>query len=427
MIVLFAVAAASATDLAVTSIGSQFALSGAINKADPDLLFGQRLRWGLSDTATLDLNARFTYDPNAETSFEQSRVRSLGVTIDTKAYTLRAGRHALRHGGARLLDGAQFFYHPDHDDRIDVGLWAGFLADPFTTLPTLRPAGGPALAWRTSGISLSWLGEIVTAPNTDAGWDRVGTVLLVNGNLAPRASGVARADLLVRDSEGRSGLVDAAASGRLRLTPTLAWTADYNAFSSLRYQNRGAFDPTVRRFTERVQDLDLQDVVLTDTLDPTLQHTIGTALRFQPEGGDEGVVAALSTRARFHPDPVQRTAQLGPQVGYRGLLDGRMELLADGNVATVEGRMLGDVGFTAVTELLFDRNLLVDGSFRALIDPLAYSGQPGWYGDLFFDALLPSRTAVSVGGTWTLEPSEAVGSDVGWAAFLRLQQWVRRR
>lgn len=427
MIALLALASASAQDVSVTTLGTQLVRAESINQSDPDLLFGQRLRWWLGGATTLNVDGRFTFDPNGATSFEQSRVRSLGVTVDTPAYTLRLGRHALLHGGARIVDGAQLHVHPGKDGRWDVGLYAGFLADPFTTLPQMRPTFGPTIALKSSLVSASWLGEVVLAPGTDQGWERIGTVVNVAANLAPRASGLARADVLVRDSEGRSGLIDAAVGGRLRITDGLSWTADYNAYSSLRYQFQGAFDPTVRRFTQRVRDLDLQNAVLADTLDPTVQHMVGTALRLEPTKG-RGLLAAVSARTRFHPDPVQRMTRINPMLGVRGLVDGRLEVVGDVAASSVEGRLLGDAGVTAVLELFGDRNVLVDSSFRGLVDPRGYGpGQLGWYSDVFVDVLLPSRTAIAAGATWTLEPSDAVGSDVGWGAFLRLQQWVKRK
>ena len=40
-------------------------------------------------------------------------------------------------------------------------------------------------------------------------------------------------------------------------------------------------------------------------------------------------------------------------------------------------------------------------------------------------AVADSGTIFAVGASWTTEPSDVVGDDVGIAAFVRVQQWIR--
>ena len=411
------------SDRAVTTLGVQQIRTEAIDQDDVDLLVGQRVRWGLADQVTLLADGRFTVDPNGATSFEQSRVRSLGVVYEGAGASILAGRHALRHGGPRLVDGAQLLLHPGQRSNIDLGLWGGLLADPFTTAPTLRPGAGPVAALLGSIWSASALGEFVAGAE---GLDRIGTLFQVRGNWAPRAFVNGRLDLLVTDGQGRSGLADAALAGTLRATDALTLSADVNAFSSLRYQTLAAVDPTVQRFTQRVADLDLQLVVLSDDLDPTLQTTAGASARLRPRTSSVRPILGLSGRVRNHPDPLERYARVGPQLGVAGLASDRLEILADGNLWSLEGRLQGDSGLNVLFDVTDGGTVLIDTSARALFDPVGYdSPTPGAYVDVFVDGVARSGTVVAVGASWTSEPSDAVGSDVGWGAFLRIQQWIR--
>lgn len=410
------------SDLAVTSLGLQGARAEALGTNDPDLLLGQRWRWGLAEGLTFLGDGRFTLDPSGQTTWEQSRVRSLGLALEGPTTAL-AGRHPIRHGGPRLLDGLQLLAHPGGDPRLDLGGWIGLVPDPFDTQPLLRPGLGPTVAFSGSTLSASALGEVIFGV---AGLDRIGALLQARGNWAPTLFLSSRLDWLVLDGQGRSGLADGAASVSYRPTDALSLDAGYNAFSALRYQTTAALDPTVQRFQQRIEALGLDDPALSDLLDPTVQHSVSAGARLQPRGEGIHPVLGLSGQLRAHPVPEERFARIGPQLGLVGLLAGRLELRSDLQLMWLEGRTQSDAGLNAIWELSDDGAVLTDASARILLDPVGYgAARPGWYADLFVDVIAPSATVIALGASWTAEPSDAVGTDVGWAGFLRLQQWIR--
>ena len=100
-------AAFAGNDLSVTSIGADAVRSEAIGDQDLDLLLGQRLRWQLSPASRVLLDGRFAIDPNAATTWEESRLRELGVAVETERVTVLAGRHPVLFAGPRLTDGVQ--------------------------------------------------------------------------------------------------------------------------------------------------------------------------------------------------------------------------------------------------------------------------------------------------------------------------------
>ena len=416
------VALGAPSDLSVTSLGLQGARAESLGGNDPDLLLGQRWRWGMADDLTFLGDGRFTIDTDSETTWEQSRVRTLGIALEGQT-TLLAGRHSIRHGGPRLLDGLQVLAHPVNNPQLDLGGWVGLMPDPFDTQPLIRPGLGPTLAINGSTLSASALGELVFG---SGGLDRVGALLQARGNWAPTLFLNSRLDWLLTDAQGRSGLADGAASVTYRPSDALTLDATYNAFSTLRYQTTGILDPTVRRFQQRVVDLGLDDPALADTLDPTIQQSVGAGVKLRPDGGGVQPVLGLSGQHRAHPVPEERFTRVGPQLGLIGLLSGRLELLSDLQVLLSEGRLLSDAGINAIWELSDSGAVLIDTSARAMIDPVGYGeARPGWYADLFVDGVTPSSTVIALGVSWTAEPSDVVGTDVGWAGFLRLQQWIR--
>jgi len=419
MIAWFA-AIALGSDLSVTTVGVQAMRADALDAQDTDLLLGQRVRWGLADHLQALVDVRLTLDPDGATTWEQSRVRTLGVRYDHGALLL-VGRHALQHGGPRLLDGAQLLVHPASIEALEVGAWVGLAPDPFTTRPLIRPGLGPVVAWSSSSVSASALGEVLWRPS---GIDRVGGLFTTRVSWAPTLSLSGRVDWVAADAQGRSGLADGAAAVRITPSDAVRLEAAYSAFSTLLYQTSAVLDPAVQRFQQRVADLDLQNIVLQDSVDPSLQQVVSGAIRVRPTSAI-APLAGATARGRSHADPEERSLRVGPYVGVAGLAGGRLELVADGSWLWAEGRAQIDLGLGGIAELTQDGGLLVDASVRSMLDPLADSGRPGWYADGFVDVVAASGTVISAGGSATSVPSNIVGADVGIGAFLRLQQWIR--
>lgn len=424
LLLIGAALAAEPSDISVTSVGAQSVQATSVGRFDPDLLLGQRLRWRLGNTPVTALaNARFTIDPDGATTFEQSRVRTLGVAYSTPGLEVQVGRHALAYGGARLLDGVQVIGYPEGRRGWGFGGWAGLQADPFTTRPVVRPGVGPVVTYESSVWTGSAVGELVLGAE---GFDHAGAILQATGNFAPRFFVHGRIDYLFPAGTA-SGLSDGIASVTWKPTDALTFDVNYNAFSSIRYQTLGALDPAVQRFVTRTNELDLQNLIEEDTVDPTIKHLVGAQVRLRPDTTGVRPLVGLSTRYRHHRDEDERFLHVSPQVGLLGLAGNRLELLADADVIYTEQSWRGSGGAVAVFDVLPDGAVLLDASARVLVDPVAYDGQLGYYADLFVDALAPTDTVVSFGASWTLEPSDAVGNDAGWAAFLRLQQWIRHR
>lgn len=419
-----AAGATEPSDISVTSVGVQSVQSNALGAADPDLLLGQRLRWRIGEGPwSAHANARFTIDPDGPTTFEQSRVRSLGVVYGTGALELQLGRHALRYGGARLLDGVQVMAYPRGRHGLGVGGWAGLQADPFTTRPVVRPGAGPIVSYETSVITASAVGEIVAGPE---GLDRGGVILQATGNWAPRVFAHARLDWLFPRGKP-SGLSDGIVS--VSWQPSRDWTfdLDYNAYSSIRYQTVGNLDPGVQRFVQRVDLLDLNNIVLGEAVDPTVKHQVGARAALQPQTSLPRPVISVDVGVRRHPDPAEQLVRITPRAGFAGLFWDRLEITGDVDLIHTELRWQGSAGAQLLFDALPSGAVVVDTSARVLVDRGAYGDRPGWYADLFVDAVAPTKTMIALGASWTHEPSDGIANDVGWAAFLWVQQWIRRK
>lgn len=421
MLVGLAPLAWAGDDVLVTSLGAGGVRAEALDAGDLDLLLGQRVRYEAAEGATVHLDGRFTLDPDGATSWEESRVRALGVAFERPALTVLAGRAGLAHGGPRLVDGVQVLLHPDRGRTWSLGAWGGLVPDELTTAPLVRPGLGPIVGIERPAGSLTAVGEVVAGP---VGLDRAGTFVQARAQSGRALRADGRVDWLFTDGEGRAGLVDGAAFVGLRPADALRVDLLYDAYSSLLYQARADLDPRVQRFAARIEEAGLGAGVVQDVVDPRLHHLLGATVRAEGDGALRPL-AAVRGRARLHPDPVEQYARIGPQVGVGGLLGDRVELLADANVLWLEGHTQGDAGLTGILDLLADASATLDGSARVLVDPVGYGGRPGWYADLFVDALARTGTVVAAGGSWTAEPDDAVGEDVGWAAFVRVQQWFR--
>jgi hypothetical protein len=220
------------------------------------------------------------------------------------------------------------------------------------------------------------------------------------------------------------GLADGALTVQADPGDGLRWEALYDAYSSLLYQSRASFDPRVRRFASRIELLGLTDGIPQDELDPTLHHLLGSSVRLT--GGESlRPQLQLGARTQLHADPAERYTRLSASAGLGGLLDDRLEVTAYGHALWIDGEPGGEAGLALLIEPLPDTMLALDTSASVLIDPIDFRGVPGGYADLFVDVASRGGTTLSAGGSWTAEPSDAVGTDVGLAAFLRLQQWIR--
>ncbi|MCA9567441.1 MAG: hypothetical protein KC656_06340, partial [Myxococcales bacterium] len=138
------------------------------NFSDLDLIFGQRIRWTLSDNGStsvrLRVNGQFTYSPGelgGSPAWKRNRVRQLGVSIVNDKVNVDIGRSQIHKGGPRLVDGLQVVAHVNN--TTDVGAWAGLQPDLFTTDPRMRPGAGPILAYAASRVQASAVGEVVFA------------------------------------------------------------------------------------------------------------------------------------------------------------------------------------------------------------------------------------------------------------------------
>lgn len=413
-------------DLFVSSLGTELVRADAIGASDVDLLFGQRARWNLTPATRLLADVRFAYDPNAITRFEESRARELGASFETAHLTVLAGRHPVAYGGPRLLDGMQVLTHIGDPGRLAIGGWAGLVADEFTTAPQMRPGGGPILAASSWWGSASLMGEIL---GNSGGFERASTLFFGRAEVGPFFEVSTRLDTILAtakiDGKSRSGLADGSLAVRIHPSDIVRLDLGYDAYSTLRYQTQSALDPTVQRFATRAEQLGLTGGITQEAVDPTLQHTVSGVFGVQGSG-TVAPFATIRSAARYHQDPAQRYGRVGPQVGVGGLAGGRLDLWLDGNVVALSGGTGGDAGIAAFLEPIAEGPAAIDGSVRLIVDPLAGSFIPGWYSDLFVDLLSRTGTVVSGGASWTFDRGEAgVAADVGWAGYLRLQQWIR--
>lgn len=407
---------ALAGDFAVTSVGADGIYAASIGVGDVNLALGQRVRWTIVPDVRALVDGRFVVDPVAEVSFEDSRVRELGVAGDTGPVTWRVGRMGVLYGGPRLVDGAQALVHPGRIGLV-AGGWVGFVPDEFTTAPTARFGGGPIVAFTRGAATVSAMGDFAQ--------DHAGALFTARGEIGSVVQADGRLDWLLSDALGNSGLMDGAVF--LQATPTrgIRLDATWDAYSSLRYQTRAALDPFVQRFSARLEGLGLLPGLTEDQLDPTLRHLVGgTALA--RASGERRAFAQLRARTLLYPDPAERYTRAGLALGLGGLAGDQLELALDANALSVETGFGGDGGVTFTFEPSSAEALAIDGSARALLDP-AYEGGVGVYADLYADLVLGSGTSIAAGASWTNEPSPGLGRDVGIGAFLQVRQWIRRR
>ncbi|MEQ1565096.1 MAG: hypothetical protein ABMA64_05620 [Myxococcota bacterium] len=409
------------TDLSVTSLGGDFVRAETIDRQDANLLLGQRLRWALSPSARLLVDGRFSVDPDAPVFWEDSRVRELGVGFTSDSGTLLVGRHALVNGGPRLVDGAQAVANLGAAREIQAGAWAGLVPDEFTTAPTTRFGFGPILGWNRSQTSITAVGDLVFGPG---GANRFGSLVLGRAEVGSKVETTGRLDWVFADGLGNSGLADGMLFAQYRPVRATRFDVYWDSYSSLLYQTRSSLDPTVQRFASRIEELGLAAGIEQDLVNPTLHHVLGGT--FATHGsGDVYPVGAIRARTLFYPDPAERYTRAGGLVGVGGLAGERLELDLDANLWWVDTGLGGDAGVMAVFEPNPDSAFAIDGSARALFSASEFQGYPGWYADLFFDVVGRGGRSLAAGGSWSDEPSDLVGQDVGWGAFVRVQQWVR--
>lgn len=405
---LAALAWGQTADVVRSSAGVQATHSASLGQTDVDVLLGEKVRWRTSPGGRLWIDGAFTIDTDGATTFERSRVRHLGMELHREALRVWVGRHPVAFGGPRIVDGLQVI---GQTGPWSVGGWAGLAPDLFTTRPELRPGGGPMIAWVQGRGELTLVGEVLGA---QGGLDRAGAIAsgrLEGGNVWD-VSG--RLDWQFEDAAGRSGLADGAVFGQLRPTDAFRIDVLYNAFSSYRYQQTTLLDPTIQRFTTRVDALALALGVAEESEDPTIHHMVGLTPRVHTRSVDVSVLA----RARLASDPTQRYERVQPRVGFRGPLDGRLELQLDANLVHLDTGWSESAGPTVLLELAADRSLWLDGSVRAVLDP-AYEGVGG-YADLFVDWMAPAGVLLMGGVAWEYEPVVEL-NDVGVTAYLRAQ------
>ncbi|MEQ1501858.1 MAG: hypothetical protein ABMB14_06490 [Myxococcota bacterium] len=422
MIALWVHAAYAGDDLSVTSVGADAVRSASIDDQSIDLLLGQRLRWGLTDDVRALVDGRFAIDPFATTTFEESRLRELGVEYDSERLTMLIGRHPVQFGGPRLVDGIQALGHAGIDNQWSFGGWAGLVPDEFTTAPTLRFGAGPIVAVSTAKASGSLAGDLVVG---EGGLNRAGALAMGRGELGRRFQATSRVDWVFTDGAGHGGLADGALF--LQVRPVDAFRLDlvYDGYSSLLYQSRAGLDPTVQRFAARIEELGLTEGITQDAVDPTLHHLLGATTGLHGQGEIRPQLT-LRARTQLHEDPTERYTRLGASTGIGGLAGDRLELDVDGNALWIEGRVATDAGLMVLVEPEPEGPAAIDGSFRILLDPVAYGpGAFGLYADLFVDVATRGGTSVSAGGSWSTDPDDVVAQDVGFGGFLRIQQWVR--
>jgi len=416
VIALLWLATAFAQDFVRTSAGATAGWAPQAAASDVDLLVGERFRITAIDGDDFALrllaDARFTVDPDGEPTLEYHRVSQLGTSLDGQSWRLDLGRHPVRHGGPRLVDGAQVLFEPGD---FEVGGWAGLAPDLFTTLPRLRPGGGPILGWSRSQLGATVVGEVVFADTGEV--DRAGVLATA------RASRDRLLDLFSRVDMELAGpaephLADAQALVLIRPWTTTRFDLLYNAFSSLRYQRTAALDPTLQRFEQRLLDLGLQLGIQQDTVDPTINHLVGGGARWRSPSADLTPFFGATGRYRHHLNPLNRYARLTPHVGIGMPAAGWLELTTDANYIEVDGTRRGDGGLGAFWDPA-DSIVGLDSSARVLINPRDYEGAPGFYADLFADIWLPADLVAVAGVSVLTEPVEDF-ADTSLGAFLRV-------
>ncbi|MCA9566992.1 MAG: hypothetical protein KC656_04080 [Myxococcales bacterium] len=415
---LLAAWAVGPSNLAVHSLGAQGGFSAAAGKGDLDFLLAERLRWSVSDTTRVWLDARFLVDPKGPTTLERYRVRRLGVELTFGSTRLLVGRHPVEAGGPRLVDGLQVLHRVGD---LELGVWGGLAPDLFTTAPRVRPGFGPMVVYTTSTVRASLVGEVVAA---DGGLDRAGTLVTARWAPARLLAVDGRLDLELASAEGGPHLADGRLGATYQPTDAVRFGVFYSAFSSLRYLRTEALDPELRRFDSRILEEGLAENPDQDTRDPYVNHMVGTDLVIRPPGDTPAPFADVRARYRYNPDVKNRFSRLTARVGMTRIA-GAHEL---GGLLTIR-RVNDATQIDAGAQGLFtlgDGCCRLDTSALLLLDPQRYTG-PGFYADLFLDAITDGGFSIGGGLNGTAEPIDTVEGavDAGVAGFVRLT-WRQR-
>lgn len=446
--------------MSVTSVGVQTwtdtAIRGTLNTPPPtdmDVVVGERLRWTLAGdrleagTDVLGLvDARFTIDAGAGElhRLEWSQVRQAGIEVVTDQWTVDLGRSPVYRGGPRLVDGVQALYAPS--PTVRVGVWGGLAPNLFTTLPELRPGGGPIVSYATSKVQLSAVGEVVTF---GGGLDRAGLLTIGRVSFERRLDLSARIDFEVAGPIGPR-LVDGQVVAIGNPTPAVRLDVLYDGFSSYRYIDPTDVDPDTQRFIDRLSALGDVPVVPLDEVNPTLNHLVGGGIRFEPDTDEVAPRVGLTARYRAAPaDPAAGTSlglpaatapattggvittpapdswlRLNPQVGVVRVA-GMVDVLADLSYIVQDSGNELDGGVLLYVEPP-SGTVSFDASGRLLLAPDDIAPL-GWYGDLFVNVVSPDLDLLLIaGGMVTSEPDVIDRqSDLGFGAFVRIAKYLR--
>lgn len=417
------------SDLAVTSVGAAVVAVPTLGQADVDLLFGQRLRWGVGEVTDgynrLWFDGALTVDLLREVTWERTRLTRAGVELRRGPVLLDLGRAPVRYGGPRLVDGAQVLVGAA---ALKVGAWAGLAPDLFTTIPRLRPAAGPVVAWERPQIQASLVGEV--ALSEELLLDRAASLALARVTADRWLDVSARWDMdwvspTLPEGAGGPHLAD----GRLlaSIRPDATWRIDalYEAYSSLRYLQTEPLDPRLRRYQQRLLAYGIRWGITQDFQDPTLHHLVGGGVRWADRAGLGAVPrAGVDARYRYHPNPTNRFARVHGEFGVGEIpAAGFLDCALDGALVEVDSEVQVDSGVTVVWEPGDSRAWAMDASVRVLVAPAVYQGL-GWYTDLFVDAV-PDRTWLVAAGTFVSREPDPDFDDLGIGAFARVGAHLR--
>lgn len=409
----------ASTDEAVTSVGTTGVWTGSLAQADVDFVFSERARWKLGDAGGLTwrarLDGRWTVDPAGENTWEQSRLRVLGLLGRGGNWTVELGRSAVAYGGPRLVDGVQARYR---FTNVEVGVWGGEAPDLFTSTPAARFGGGPVIAYNHRQVSASLVGEALFG---GGGFDRAGVLLLASVSGAPLYEISARVDAQLADAVVGPSISDGAVNVRWMPGDTVRITTFYDAFSTFRYVRTAGEDPDIRRFGQRIQALGVDEQAYLDESDPRLYHLVGGDLRWQAKGALPAPRLSASARYRWHPDVDRRYARAA---GNASWIADTWQVGIDGVANVTDDGPRAEAGLSAWAAPLASAPLAFDTSVRLIVD-LAHptSSPPGGYADLFVDWLGPANFTVVAGGTVYAEPG--IVRDIGVGGFLKVQHRLR--
>lgn len=411
-------------DLSVSTVGAQTWTSSALGATDLDVSLAQRLRWTLggrerpgADTL-LYADLRVTLDPTGgDPPFEWAQLRQLAVAFDAAKWQLELGRTAVHRGGPRLVDGVQALYEPT--GKLDLGVWAGLAPDLFTTMPALRPGGGPIVAWTSSRLQASLVGEALVFQGEV---DRVGALAMVRASAERLLEGGGRLDVELVGPEG-TRLADGQVYALAMPTSFLRLDALYEAFSSYRYVTSEVLDPDLQRFAQRLEALGLALGITQEVRDPELNHLLGAGVRLQPETEGAAPRVQVQGRHRLAPDPENTYTRASPQVGVVNVGQ-RLDVLADGNLILLDEGTQIDGGLVVFLEPVVEGPVAFDGSLRVLLAPELLAG-PGWYGDLFVNVVSEELALLMTGGFSVATEPDVDQQDAAFGAFVSVSKVLR--